>query len=347
MAATIYDIAEKAGVSVFTVSRVLSGKHKSKRKDAIERGKKILAAAKELGYVPDDMARAIKTGKAKIIAIANSSPDDVYSATVNTQLAATLNELGYSLLPIDATNATHDPDEYDNIFKLCIKNRVSALIARGLIDQEYLRQLKEKLNDQGIELALLSHNAQVDNCIKVGSRDKKAMHEAVEYLYKLGHRNFLFIATDIHLYTHTQIRMEGFQEKVEDLGVSYRIMNVEKGRLSHGLAEIFSVPGKHPSAIVCSSDSYAVFTQSYLLYEYGIRCPQDYSIIGFGGKASADIYPKMTVIKEAHKKMAKNIACKVVAQLRGVDYGPKQEFFDDELVIGESTAPPPKNINHK
>ncbi|MFC0470690.1 LacI family DNA-binding transcriptional regulator [Halalkalibacter kiskunsagensis] len=183
--ATSKDVAKLANVSVSTVSRAF-------RNDCYiseEMKNKVLAAAKELGYTPNLVARSLKNSKSKIIGLITSDIDNDFYSVVTRVIESELKRLGYRLL-ISTTNESSE-EELENL-NLLSSSRADGIIFTPNSARHHLTI--DKIKKQNIALVQMYRRAYKDiDTVLVD--DKKGTYIATNYLIQNGHTNILLLTT--------------------------------------------------------------------------------------------------------------------------------------------------------
>ncbi|MEM7576292.1 MAG: LacI family DNA-binding transcriptional regulator [Planctomycetota bacterium] len=283
MTSTISQVAEQAGVSIGTVSRVLNGKNKENRPSAVKRAAKIRKIAAEIGYRPNTAARAARSGAFGAFGLLACS--DPLSESLDLGLIhgiqSGLGRGGERLLmselpPTGFQNA-------DTIPQILTENSVDGLIV------SYVGELPESWS-QMIESGAAPHiwlNTKAPkNCVYPD--DFQAARDATRYLVSLGHERLAFLSQHEHEVTgfrHYSVfdRRDGFLAALDDAGLKPLAVEVTGGFVfGHGaetVTRILKQP-ERPTALVCYEKHEAVLAW-VAATALGLRIPEDLSIIAF------------------------------------------------------------------
>jgi len=283
----IADVARLAGVSVPTVSRVLTGNIPVSE----ERRERVLAAIKELQYHPSPLARALKSGQRTMIAIFAASTEAYGYAFTIAGIEEAAKEAGYSIV-ISAVKSA-DASDVQSALELALQQQLAGVIVLDFDPSaaEVLRQLPESVpivaasgfpaGQPGIPYAFIDEYA--------------AGREATRHLLDLGH------ATVHHLglFPLSQFsgRYQGWKDALTEAGITPPpVLEASRSALSgydQGL-RIAADPGI--TAVFCSNDGLAVAALRALL-EKGIRVPQDVSIVGWDNQPFSQFtWPALTTV---------------------------------------------------
>ncbi|WP_458114101.1 LacI family transcriptional regulator [Arthrobacter sp. R1-13] len=283
----IADVARLAGVSVPTVSRVLTGNIPVSE----ERRKRVLDAIKELQYHPSPLARALKSGKRTVVAIFAASTESFGYAYTIAGIEEAAKAAGYTIV-ISAVKSP-DPPDVQAALELVLQQQLAGIIVLDFDPSaaEVLQQLPKTVptvaasgfqaGQAGFPYAFIDEYA--------------AGRQATEHLLGLGHRTVHHLG----LFPLSQFsgRYQGWKDALTDAGIAPPAV-LEASRAAHsgyqqGL-RIASDPDI--TALFCSNDGLAVAAMRALL-EKGIRVPQDVSIVGWDNQPFSEFtWPALTTV---------------------------------------------------
>ena len=211
----IYDVSERAGVSIATVSRVLNGNPNVSEKTRL----RVLEVMNELGYTPNVFARGLGLNTMKTIGIMCSDSSDSYLANAIYFLERELRANGYdSILCCTGTSL----DTKRQYFELLLSKRVDAVILAG---SKFI-EMKDKDNAYIIhaarELPIMLVNGYLDapGIYSTVCDDRAAMFQAAEKLLQSGRRNILYLYTS-HSYSGMN-KLQGYQDALSAFGLPVR-----------------------------------------------------------------------------------------------------------------------------
>ncbi|MBZ4187487.1 LacI family DNA-binding transcriptional regulator [Niabella beijingensis] len=268
--ATSEDVAQLAGVSQATVSRVFAGGANVSEK----KRKKILDAAAQLEYKPNAQARSLITRKTMMVGIIMRNIRDPFYSAVLEIFHTRLSPLGYQLI---FNNSENEIIEEWEIAKLLEYNVEGIIVTDALLSEGATRKLKRS----GIVSILFNRYAEGLNSSAVYCDNYLAAQQIATYLVEMGHRTFAFISGPRNTST-TVDRLKGFQEvlwerKIKDLTIIPGTYSYESGFES---AQELLTRNKKIDCIFCGSDIIAlgVMDAARLV---GFRIPEDLSVVGF------------------------------------------------------------------
>ena len=180
---TSLDVARRAGVSQSAVSRVFSGASASKSTTA-----KVRKAAEELRYRPNPLARAMITGKSRIIGLVVAYLDNQYYPIALERLSASLQAKGYHILVFLASNAEQD---ISKVMQELLDYRVDGIITASVAISN---DLTAQCAGEGIPLVMFNRGQDGSGISSVTSANVVGGRRVAEFLLAGGHRRIAHIA---------------------------------------------------------------------------------------------------------------------------------------------------------
>jgi DNA-binding LacI/PurR family transcriptional regulator len=325
------DVAELAGVSHQTVSRVL---HDSPdvRLDTRER---VLAAIRQLDYRPNSLARALVTGRSKALGV----------VSFDTTLYGPASTL------VGIERAAHDAGYAVSVSSLHALNRGTVLAAvEGLRDQGVdgvvviapLRAGVDALRHVRADFAVVAVAAGHNASIPVTGVDQMAgAGAATQHLLNLGHRTVFHLAgpTDWH---EAEERVEGWKSVLRAAGapVPALLRGDWTPRSGYELGEkLLQLPDL--TAVFVANDQMALGLLRRL-HEAGREVPRDMSIVGFDDIPEAAYFtPPLTTVRQDFAELGRRSLHALLARIEG-EAGPERVVVAPELVVRRSTAAVPR-----
>lgn len=333
--ATIYDIARHVGVSAGTVSRALSRPEKvlPATRQRIEQ------AAAALGYVPNTVARTLKTQRSgKILVtvpdIANPFFAQILQGAEDAALAA-----GYAVLLGDTQ---HEPAREERYAQMLLRNEADGLIVLGHRLPPTARRIVKRLG----ATAPVVNGCEFDPSLGIPSvhiDNAAAARTAMEHLYALGHEHIAVIGGPPDNPLHQQ-RLEGARAAARERGRLRRLVvmpgdfSVESG---HAAAKALLGRSPAPTAAFCFSDQMALGALA-ACRELGVQVPEAFSIVGFDDLASSRyLTPPLTTIAQPMREIGARAVGLLLAVV-GAREVPSQQTLAFTLMQRGSTAAPPR-----
>jgi LacI family transcriptional regulator len=332
---TLYDVAKHAGVSSMTVSRVINDyAFISETARA-----KVLKSIAELGYRPNAVARATRTGVVQV-GVLYSNPNSSNLSAYLMGAFRKAGEIGCQLL-IEPT-AAH-PTSARAVAKLIEAGVGAVVLPPPLCDDAKILKL---LAAAGVEAVSFATAKPLSGVASVAIDDFAGAAMMTRHLIELGHVDIAFIRGD-PLHSTSARREEGFRATMAEAGLAVPEAYVVDGAFTYrsGLTAASQLLGqrRRPSAIFASNDDMAAAV-SAVAHGMGIAVPSELSIGGFDDTPVAStIWPQLTTIHQPIADMAAT-AVDLAAGLarRDVEGDParKPVLAELTLVVRQSTAPP-------
>lgn len=289
----IYDVSEKAGVSIATVSRVLNGNTNVSEKTR----QKVLDVMKEIGYTPNVFARGLGLNTMKTIGILCTDCSDNYLANAVYYLVRELRSHDYDSL-LCCTGP--DLDNKKKYLELLISKRVDAIIIAGskFLDAKESENTFIKDAAKNMPIMLVNGYLEGENIYSTQCDDEAAVYGVTETLIKMGKKNIVYLYTST---SHSGLnKLAGYKKAHYVYNIPMRpefmqMCNKDMNRAKEYLNQLRSV-GKSFDAVVTSDDSLAVGAIKYA-YEHNIRIPDELQIIGYNDSDIAkSTVPELTSI---------------------------------------------------
>jgi DNA-binding LacI/PurR family transcriptional regulator len=337
----IKEIAERAGVSRSTASRVISGKGYASQ----EVRARVMSVVEELQYKPSAVARAMvaqRTHNIGVIVFRERQPivsHPLYGKLIDAILMAA-EARGYSVfLKTDQEMSLRSTD-------YMMERRVDGLILISRLRKNVIDYVKS------FNVPYLMVNGSTDDpeVIHLVSNDEEGGQRAAEHLHGLGHRRFLVIAGPQEHRSHN-LRLEGFKRGLARLGGAedVEIAPSPESGFEHGYrlmterANRFLEAGR--TAVFATNDMLALGAVKALL-ERGVDVPGQASVMGFDDVDHAAMYtPALTTVKVDTERMGRDAVGLLDRLIRKEGGVPMLNEYASELIVRQSTRPgPPPGI---
>lgn len=335
-ALTLYDVAQRAGVSPMTVSNVINGK--SGVRPATRQ--RVLDAIAETGYRVNAMARTLAGGRNRMISVFTPQLNRPYASEVVQGAAQAADRLNYDLVVMMLVGASASD------FSIMTRLSAGALLIQPSREQGWSR------------IELPSHVVSVDgpSAHPLVVDNYGGACQAVRHLLELGHTRIGFISgLDAEPETpegeqqggyernDAHERLRGYGESLEAAGVPVRPEYVAHGDFTKESGEraalkLLRLPSP-PTALFVSGDAMALGA-IHAAQDLGLKVPDDLSVVGFDDlPVAAASRPGLTTVRQPLQRMGE-VAVQMLADLAAGDEVTMPSPFSTELVQRESTAPP-------
>jgi LacI family transcriptional regulator len=333
-AATIADVAKRAGVSPMTVSRVVNGE--ANVREATR--DKVNAAIAALNYTPNQAARRLAGSKLIRIAILYSNPSAGY---LNELLVGVLNRASLGHLQLVVQKCEEGIEEAKEL----IDNGIDGIILPPpLCDSRPLLDLVAKSETPAVAVASGAPDKRI---CAIGVDDYRAAFDMTRHLISLGHHRIGFI-TGHPNQTASARRQAGFRAAMKEAGLPLTEDMVAQGMFNYrsGLdaAEVLLRDEPRLTAIFASNDDMAAATVA-IAHRLGLDVPGDLTVAGFDDAALATtIWPELTTVRQPIFDMAGAAVDLLVRQIRarrdGLSEKCEHVVMDFSLIRRQSDAAP-------
>lgn len=309
---TIEDVANKANVSIKTVSRVLN-KELNVRQQTRD---KVLKAIDALNYQPDPSARRLAGSRSYLIGMLYGIPNSTYITDIQDGALKACKPENYELLihPCDYLSPKLIPE----VIAFIDRSRLDGLLLTPpLCDTEALLQA---LHDKGVPFVSISPGNGTYASGAVQTNDREVCAEMTSYLASLGHEKIGFIRGHPD-HKAVKNRFLGYKEGLEQSGLDFDEKLVAQGYSSFesGMecAILLLRQPNRPTAIFASNDDMAAGVLR-VAHQLGLRIPEDLSVVGFDDLSLAkQLSPALTTVRQPIRAMAEKASQLLLGILRG------------------------------
>jgi LacI family transcriptional regulator len=331
--ANLAELAGHLGLSPSTVSRVIN-RTPSARSIPASTQERIFAAAEQLNYQPNMVAKSLRKQSTYTVGIMVPELGEGYSSTVLNGIETALVSNGYFFFVV---SHLHREDLLAEYPRLLLARAVEGIIA---VDTPWREPL-------GIPVVTISGHSKTAGLTNIVLNHHRAATLALEHFQKLGHRQIAVIKGQ-DFSSDTETRWAAIRDAAEQmkLGLDPRLLVQLEGESST------SVPGYTatqrllrtgvPFTAIFSFNDISAIGAIRAIREAGLRVPEDVSIIGFDDIPSAAFQnPGLTTIRQPLQTMATLAVEHLLARVRGKSAGVACEVVsvEPELVVRNSTAP--------
>jgi LacI family transcriptional regulator len=328
--ATVIQVAEAAGVSPSTVSRILNGTARvsDEKRQAVEK------AISDLNFKPNQLAQSLKRGLSMTIGVLTQAIDSPFFNETLRGIEDALTSSGYA--PLIVSGHWNAREEAERIGLLMARRVDGIIILTGHLDDETIVRFSEHL-----PIVATGHEFEAPRARAIRLDHVTGGYLATKHLIDLGHRRIAHIA-GITAHLDAVDRLAGYRKALDEAGIPYEPRLVVQGdfREAGGVMAIAQLleRGEPFTAIFASNDQTA-YGARLALYRKGIRVPDDVSLIGFDDlPASLYATPPLTTVRQPMYEVGRLS----VDMLRALIAGKPTRFDlpELELVIRETTARP-------
>lgn len=340
MPATLRDVADRANVSMRTVSNVVSGyEHVSEKMRS-----RVLAAIAELDYRPNLLARTLRTGRTGMLALIVPEIDVPYFSELARDVINAAAEVGYRVM-IDQTGHDHERERQlltgDDRTMLFDGILFSPLVTRD--------ELREMNSATSMPLVLLGEHEFDGHYDHVAIDNVQAARDATTHLLSLGRTRIAAIgAQPAESYATPQQRTAGYEAALRDAGLepdpALQHAAAHYSRADgYAAAQALLAASHPPDAIFCYSDLLAMGAMR-AVFDAGLRVPDDVAIIGIDdieeGRYSR---PTLSTVSLDTPFIARSAVARITARIEDPDAQAEEVVAPHAVIPRESTgfgAPP-------
>jgi LacI family transcriptional regulator len=328
----IRDVAIRARVSIATVSRAIN---------YIPTVDPVLAArvwkaVAELNYFPNTQARALVSGKSRLLGLILSEITNPFFPELIHEFEQIAIARGYEIL-LGSTN--YEPKTMARCARRMLERRVDgvAIMTFGVEDV-----LLDRLTAEKIPLIFIDAPSRHPNTTTLTVEYRTGIHQAVQHLAVLGHRKIAFISGPLRLHS-SAARKEAFLDSMRQTGLAANPAwliegnhTLESGR--DAMQKILALP-EWPTAVMCSNDVTAIGVQ-HALFEAGLNVPDDFSLIGFDDVHLAEYtIPPLTTVRMSCRDIAQAAVDSLIANIESA--GPHSSArIPTQLIVRKTTGLP-------
>lgn len=317
------DVAQRAGVGVGTVSRVINHVPGVKESTLI----KVNQAIKELNYIPDEYARGLKTKSSRTIALILPSVWYPFFSEFAYYVEKRLDKENYKLL---LCNSNGNPTEEAKYIKMLKQNKIDAIIAITYSDiEQYIYS----------NIPFVSLDRYFDKKVSyVTSDNYEGGKLAARKLLEHGARSLAYVGSHSKYPNGTMLRRDGFRDYLENIGIDYKEIFLQEpvNDFTPYILEMLKV---HPKidGIFCHTDSLLLKLRK-ILNQYGYRVPEDIQLIGFDGmNLSSDLPLGISTIAQPVEQLANGAVDLVLRKIADPSLKNEAKMYPVKYVDGNTT----------
>ena len=327
---TSADVARAAHVSQSAVSRTFT-QGASVSEDT---RRKVLQAADELGYRPNALARSLISGKSGIIGVLVAYLDNQFYPVVIEKLSRSLQSKGYRVLLFMT-----DQGDQDAVVKDMLQYQVEGVV---MASAHLSSQLAQQCADNGIPVVLFNRYIATSPANSVTSDNLEGGHMVADFLIRAGHKRISFIAGFEDSSTNRD-REAGFYKGLAEHGkvcFSRGVGAYTSEGAAQAARDLFSGDEK-PDAVFVANDHMAFAVMDVLRTEFGLRIPEDVSIVGYDDVPAA-AWPayNLTTVRQPANRMVTETVSILLDQIEDASSPPRRIAIDGPLVLRGSARIP-------
>lgn len=297
----IYDIAQEAGVSISTVSRVLNNKTNVSPKTV----EKVREVMKKNNYTPNSNARALVMNTTQTIGIITVDIRGSHYANVAHAVLEVFNKYGYNVL---FCNAGRTAEEQRYYIDLLLQNRLDGIIFVGSVFESptIARLIHDRLSD--VPVVMVNGLLDAPNVYSVICKEDEGMREAVDYLCQKGNKRIAFMKSDKPKPSDV-LKESAYLEVLMSYGLEPIVYGAED-KIKPAAIVTDQILAENPGldAIVFSTDTQAAGGMKAITVR-GLKVPDDIEVIGYNNSEVCEIMtPTLTSVDNQAEQLGTHAA---------------------------------------
>lgn len=325
---TIKEVAQKAGVSVATVSRVINHSNTV----SLKTRHRVEEAIRELNYEPSVLGRNLRNSESKLILVLLPSISNPFYSEIINGIEDTVITKGYHLILCE----TDSKPEREAIYFNMLRNRLAdgIILMDPTVNREALYEVA-----RNFPIVQCSEFDEEENIPYVTINNEQAAYEATKYLINTGRTKIAFINSD-ERYLYARQRRLGFERALKEYGIElnedwiYHTGNIDFEYGQQAMRYLLKQEEK-PTAVFAVSDVLAIGALKEINLN-GLKVPQDIAIIGFDKIGFSNMtYPTLTTVAQPMYQMGCISAEMIINKIKGNKVN--SIILDHELIIRSSS----------
>ena len=329
---TSAEVARLAGVSQSAVSRVFTPGASVSAKTM----EKVRAAAEELGYRPNVLARSLITGRTRIIGLVVAYLENQFYPMALELLSRALQARGYHILVFMAENST---ERVAQVMSELLDYQVDGIITASVAMSN---DLTTRCDGAGIPVVMFNRGQDDARLSEVTSDNVNGARRAAEFLINGGHKRIAHVMGWQGSSTGRD-RAEGFKQAMQAAGLQPFAMvdgTYSREKAAAVTRELCQGP-ERPDAIFVGNDHMAFAVMDTLRHELGLRVPQDVSVVGYDDVPMA-AWPAygLTTLRQPVNRMVEATVAALLNQIEGGSSAPTKVKINGPLMVRTSARIP-------
>ncbi|MCS7087923.1 MAG: LacI family transcriptional regulator [Thermoflexales bacterium] len=322
---TIREVAERAGVSVATVSRVVSGKGHVRE----ETRARVKAAVQELGYRPSRMARSFRAQRSSFVGLLISDIENPFHTSLARAIEDLLYARGYSLL---LCNTDEVLDRERTYLQFLADERAAGVICAPASESE---TSFHAVLAAGIPVVCVDRVARRTPVDSVRVNNVAAMRALTQHLLERGHQRIGFVGLDTTI-TSGRERFEAYLQTLREAGIDpdMSLVRLGKGVEAFGRQATFSLfeVSQPPTALITANNMLTLGALK-ALQQRGMRVPDDVALAAFDATPWLTLLtPRFVVAAQPIREMAETAVLMLMERIEGSAQPPREVLLEATLI---------------
>ncbi len=331
---TIHDVAKRAGVGSITVSRVInnSGYFSPETRKRVEK------AIAELGYVPNSLARSLRSRKTNSVALMVADITNPFFTTLARGVEDAANKAGYTVIFCNTDKSQAKEEEYINVL---LQKRVDGLL---LVPTQNSDHAIRRIQKHGTPVVVLDRQVPNINVDTVRCNSVQGAYDLTRYLLSLGHKEIAVISGKLGIATADD-RVAGYRKALAEANIDLDEQYIIRGELTPEggysmTTQAISLP-QRPTALIATNNFITIGAMK-ALQEAGLGVPADIALVGFDDLPPAMVtFPFFTVISQPAYEMGTKAMELLLTRLEGEETDSYEEvLLPTQLIVRRSSGEP-------
>jgi DNA-binding LacI/PurR family transcriptional regulator len=290
---------------------------------------RVMAAADELGYRPNAIARGLITQQSNMVAVIITQQTNLYYPEVLFQLTSRFSERGIRVLLF---TLEHEAD-IDSMIEQILQYRVDGIVTAALLSRHQLDTL------ENAKIPVIFFNRTLSEVLvnSVRCDQEEGERWLVSELYDAGHRSYAIVTGPEDSPVSAE-RTTGALRKLEELGVSditivHGDFSSASGRTAFG--DLMEVRGSSPDAVIAANDAMAIGVVDGARQDFALSVPEEVSVVGFDGVGPARFAAyDITTVRQPIGRMTEAAVSMLLNRIEDPSLSPEKRVFSGERVPG-------------
>ncbi len=328
---TSQQVAQLAGVSQSAVSRVFTPGASASKKTS----DKVHKAAAQLGYRPNVLARAMVSGKSRIIGLVVAYLENQFYPDAIEKLSTQLQNKGYHVLIFMASKTA---ENIDSVIDEILDYQVDGIIAASV---DLSSKLADRCHSVGVPIVLFNRSQDGEGLSSVTSDNFSGGAKAARFLVAAGHQKIGYIAGSECASTQRD-REFGFTAALQQAGITLHAREVGDFAMEQASeATRIMFANNPPEAIFVANDHMAFAVMDTLRFELDLRIPEDVSVISYDDVPAA-AWPayNLTTVRQRANQMVQETVRILMEQIQGDGVQSQQIAIGSPIIVRGSARIP-------
>jgi LacI family transcriptional regulator len=305
---TIQDVARLAGVAPITASRVINNSGYASQ----EVRERVLKAVDELGYVPNTLARSLRSRKTETLALILTDITNPFFTTIARGVEDTASDAGYTVI---FCNTDESEDEERKYLNVMLQKRVDGIL---LVPASGGLKSLQMARDQHTPLVVIDRRATGEQVDVVRCDSEGGARDLARLLISLGHQRITMMTGPAGVSTADD-RAAGYRLAMAEAGLEGRVLVGNFTQTSGGEMTRQALAARlRPTALFAANNFIAIGALN-ALHEMGLRVPEDVALVGFDDLPSGLVtFPFLTVAAQPAYEMGCRATRRLIERLEGI-----------------------------